>query len=213
MFSLAYHGGTEGELMIDVEIGPRLLAARRRAGLTVRALASEIGVSAALISQIETGRTQPSVTTLYALVERLDVSLDWLIGLTPGGQPPEGPIGRPLADAPALRRSDAHPVLQIANGVRWEVVSSSAEGAAEAVHVTYQPGAASSPHGERSTHDGIESAYLIDGTLTVQLDDDEFQAGAGDSIVFDSRRPHRYLNDSAAPVRGVWITTGASHLP
>jgi len=213
MFSLAYHGRTEGGLMIDVEIGPRLLAARRRAGLTVRALGAEIGVSAALISQIETGRTQPSVTTLYALVERLGVSLDWLIGLTPGGQPLDEPVGRPLTDAPVVRPSDAHPVLQIANGVRWELVSSSAEGAAEAVLVTYQPGAASSPDGERSTHDGIESAYLMEGALTVQLDDDEFRAGAGDSIVFDSRRPHRYVNDSAAPVRGIWITTGASHLP
>ncbi len=199
--------------MIDVEIGPRLLAARRRAGLTVRSLAAEIGVSAALISQIETGRTQPSVTTLYALVERLGVSLDWLIGLTPAGQPTAESAAEPLSDAPAVRRADAHPVLHIANGVRWELVSSSAEGAAEAVLVTYQAGAVSSPAGERSVHDGIESAYLIDGTLTVQLDDDEFEGQSGDSLVFDSRRPHRYLNRSKAPVRGIWITTGASHLP
>ncbi|MES2171282.1 MAG: cupin domain-containing protein [Actinomycetota bacterium] len=195
--------------MIDVEIGPRLLAARRKAGFTVRSLAAEIGVSAALISQIETGRTQPSVTTLYALVERLGVSLDWLIGLTPAGRV----AGEPLADAPVVRRADAHPVLQIANGVRWELVSSSAEGAAEAVLVTYEPGAASSPDGERSAHVGIESAYLIEGTLTIQLDDEQFEVRTGDSLVFDSQRPHRYINESAATVRGVWITTGASHLP
>ncbi len=194
--------------MINVEIGPRLLSARKKAGLTVRALAAEIGVSGALISQIETGRTQPSVTTLYALVDRLGISLDWLIGLTPAGRP----AGEPLVGAPAVRRADAHPVLQIANGVRWELVSSAAEGAAEAVLVTYEAGAASSPDGERSAHDGTESAYLIEGTLTVQLDDEQFEAHAGDSLVIDSRRPHRYVNESSGTVRGIWITTGVSHL-
>ncbi len=199
--------------MIDVEIGPRLLAARRDAGLTVRSLAAEIGVSAALISQIETGRTQPSVTTLYALVERLGVSLDWLIGLTPAGRPESQP-GDPGPDGTLpVRRAASHPVLQIAYGVRWELVSSPADGAAEAVLVTYESGAASSPEGQPATHDGVESAFLIEGALTVLLNSEEFEVGAGDSLVFDSRRPHRYLNRSTAPARGIWMTTGASHLP
>lgn len=195
--------------MIDIDIGPRLLAARREAGLSVRALAAEIGVSGALISQIETGRTQPSVTTLYALVDRLGLSLDWLIGLTPvapsaGEQQPAGP---------PVRRADAHPVLQIANGVRWELISSPADGAAEAVLVTYDPGASSSPDGEPATHDGVESAYLIEGSLTLLLDAESFDVAAGDSLVFDSRRPHRYQNRSTVVARGIWMTTGTSHLP
>lgn len=208
MFTLAYHGP-----MIDVQIGPRLLAARHEAGLSVRALAADIGVSGALISQIETGRTQPSVTTLYALVERLGVSLDWLVGLAP---PKRGTSERSDPDsteAAPVRRADAHPVLQIANGVRWELVSSSAEGAAEGVLVTYESGASSSVDEQLAVHDGVESAFLIDGALTLQLDDDEFEVRAGDSLVFDSRRPHRYVNRSAAPARGIWMTTGTAHLP
>ena len=35
---------------------------------------------------------------------------------------------------------------------------------------------------------------------------------AGDSLVFDSRRPHRYLNRSGETARGIWMTTSASHL-
>lgn len=199
--------------MIDVEIGPRLLAARREAGLTVRSLAAEIGVSAALISQIETGRTQPSVTTLYALVDRLGISLDWLTGLGPDGRRSGEPPDADLGGTPPVRRAVAHPVLQIANGVRWELVSSPADGAAEAVLVTYEPGAASSPDGEPATHPGVESAFLIEGALTVLLDSEEFDVAAGDSLVFDSRRPHRYLNRSIATARGIWMTTGVSHLP
>jgi transcriptional regulator with XRE-family HTH domain len=198
--------------MIDVEIGPRLLAARRDAGLTVRSLASDIGVSAALISQIETGRTQPSVTTLYALVDRLGISLDWLTGLGPDGPRAGGPVEPELGGTVPVRAAIAHPVLRIANGVRWELVSSPADGAAEAVLVTYEPGAASSPSGEPATHPGVESAFLIEGALTLLLDSEEFDVTAGDSLVFDSRRPHRYLNRSSATARGIWMTTGASHL-
>jgi transcriptional regulator with XRE-family HTH domain len=193
--------------MIDVDIGPRLLAARREKGLTVRALAADIGVSGALISQIELGRTQPSVTTLYALVSRLGVSLDWLIGLPPAGRQPD----EPLPTTPVVRRAEAHPVLQIANGVRWELVSSPAEGAAEGVLATYEPGAASSPDGEPTAHDGIESAFIIEGSLTLQLGDEEFLVGAGDSLVFDSRRPHRYVNPGTVTARGIWIASGVPH--
>ncbi|MFW8745581.1 helix-turn-helix domain-containing protein, partial [Mesorhizobium japonicum] len=64
-----------------VDIGPRLRDARLREGLGVRELARQIGVTAGLISQIETGRTQPSVATLYLLVDRLGISLDWLLAL------------------------------------------------------------------------------------------------------------------------------------
>ncbi|MEV5463259.1 helix-turn-helix transcriptional regulator, partial [Streptomyces cellulosae] len=40
--------------------------ARLERGMSLRALAREIGVSASLVSQIETGKSQPSVSTLYA---------------------------------------------------------------------------------------------------------------------------------------------------
>jgi transcriptional regulator with XRE-family HTH domain len=194
--------------MIDVEIGPRLRSARHDRGLTLRTLAADVGVSAALISQVERGRTQPSVTTLYALVDRLGVSLDWLIGLTPAGQPLEEPRNELLP----VRRADSHPVLHIANGVRWELVASPADGATEAVLVTYDDGASSSPDGDFTAHDGVESAFVIEGVLVVQLGDEEFEVAAGDSLVFDSRRPHRYVNRSGRTARGIWFSTGASHL-
>ena len=42
-------------------------------------LADRLGVSPSLISQIETGRANPSVSTLYAIAGELDVSLDELL--------------------------------------------------------------------------------------------------------------------------------------
>ena len=58
------------------DIGLRVAAHRTRAGLKVSALARQIGVSASLISQIERGQSRPSVSTLFAIAEALDVPMD-----------------------------------------------------------------------------------------------------------------------------------------
>ena len=57
-------------------IGPRIRAERARRDVTIRALARNIGVSPSLISQIETGKSQPSVSTLYAISSALDLTLE-----------------------------------------------------------------------------------------------------------------------------------------
>jgi transcriptional regulator with XRE-family HTH domain/quercetin dioxygenase-like cupin family protein len=64
-------------------IGARLRAARRHQGVSVRGLAREIGVSASLISQIETDKSSPSVSTLYAITTALGISIEDLFGDDP----------------------------------------------------------------------------------------------------------------------------------
>lgn len=61
-------------------IGARLRAERIRRGVSIRALARDIGVSASLISQIETEKSSPSVSTLYAISTTLGVSIEELFG-------------------------------------------------------------------------------------------------------------------------------------
>lgn len=61
-------------------IGERLRQARLRRGMTVRGLARAVDVSASLISQIETGKSSPSVSTLYAITAALDISIEDVFG-------------------------------------------------------------------------------------------------------------------------------------
>lgn len=63
-------------------LGAEIRAARVRQGLSLRALAGEIGVSASLLSQIENGKTQASIRTLFALSARLQFSIDDLVEKT-----------------------------------------------------------------------------------------------------------------------------------
>lgn len=68
-------------------IGARLRAERLRRDVSVRGLAREIGVSASLISQIETEKSSPSVSTLYAITTALGISIEDLFDPADDGAP------------------------------------------------------------------------------------------------------------------------------
>jgi uncharacterized cupin superfamily protein len=54
----------------------------------------------------------------------------------------------------------------------------------------------------------VEYAYVLEGRLTLQLDFDEYELGPGDSLHFDSVRPHLYSNRGDTVARGVWFVVG-----
>jgi transcriptional regulator with XRE-family HTH domain len=77
--------------------------------MTVRGLARDIGVSPSLISQIETDKSQPSVSTLYAITTALDIAIEELFdqsetaatGLQPAAVPDV--VASAEADVDAIR--------------------------------------------------------------------------------------------------------------
>lgn len=190
------------------DIGGRLRDARLQRGLSLRSVASSLGVSASLISQVETGKTQPSVSTLYAIVTHLGISIDELLGVS--ATPSAGaatPTPEPVLADPTVQRAADNAVLDMENGVRWERLAAGV-GPADALLVTYQPGASSSVEGKMMRHAGMEYAYLLEGELTLRLEFDTFTLRAGDSLHFDSVRPHLYVNQSGAIARGIWFVVG-----
>ncbi|UOR01373.1 XRE family transcriptional regulator [Leucobacter allii] len=184
--------------------------------MSLRALASAIGVSPSLLSQIETGKTKPSVSTLYSLVSQLNISTDALLGRddhvpAPAAAPAGPPVFAPQPTTTFHHQSSAeNPTLEMDNGVKWEKLSVLEGTDVEALRVTYQPGASSSIEGRLMRHFGIEHVYLISGELTLQLEFDRHVIRAGDSMVFDSQRPHLFVNEADEPALGVWYVTGRS---
>ncbi|MFC9259307.1 helix-turn-helix domain-containing protein [Streptomyces hydrogenans] len=199
---------------MEENIGQALREARKAQGISLRALAAETGISASLLSQVENGKSQPSVSTLYALVSRLRVSLDDLLGLATHGASPSTPPDReaegtgPSRAGLILQRAADNPVLHMDSGVRWERLASFDDGLVEALLVTYPGGASSSVDGTLMRHSGFEFAYLLEGSLTLALEFDRYELGAGDSFCFDSTRPHMYVNRGRKEARGLWYVVG-----
>lgn len=64
-------------------LGMKIKSARRERGLTLEVLSEEIGISRNFLWEIEAGRKAPALPTLYNLGVTLDVSIDYLLGVTP----------------------------------------------------------------------------------------------------------------------------------
>jgi transcriptional regulator with XRE-family HTH domain len=191
------------------EIGDRLRLRRQELGLSLRDLATRLGVSPSLISQIERGRANPSVSTLYALVSELAISLDELLfdrrpgdDRSAGPRTPASPTRSPLQDAATRRR------IRLASGVVWERLTTVSEPGVEFLHVTYDVGGASSPEDAYQRHNGHEWGFVLRGTLEVRIGFERYVLGAGDSISIDSSIPHRLANIGSVPVDAIWFVLG-----
>jgi transcriptional regulator with XRE-family HTH domain len=197
---------------MTTEIGVLLRRARVKRSMSLRSLAAEVGVSPSLISQVETGKTQPSVSTLYALSNYLGLSMDDLLGNeTEAEDDTTTPFRRhehQHAPQSPVQRGRENPSLEMDNGVRWERLAIGEGGPTEPLLVTYSPGASSSIEGKLMRHGGFEYAFILEGELTLQLEFDTYVLTAGDSLQFDSVRPHMYTNHGSVAARGVWHIVG-----
>jgi DNA-binding XRE family transcriptional regulator/mannose-6-phosphate isomerase-like protein (cupin superfamily) len=194
------------------DIGERLREQRNRAGISQRQLAKRIGLSASLISQIESGQSKPSVSTLYSIVTELGVSVDDLFRSANGVSANGGVVGGGRTAGgtdvgPMVRLDDRH-VIDLDSGVRWERLTSHRHEDVDFLFVEYGVGGSSASDAKLMRHPGREYGLVLEGTLRLQLGFDEYALGPGDSIAFDSTQPHRLWNEGDTPVRGVWFVVG-----
>lgn len=195
------------------EIGPRIRAERTRRDVTIRGLAREIGVSPSLISQIETGKSRPSVSTLYAITSALGLPVEDLFDAashTPVAAERDG-TGTTYSGADRSRQigprvgPDERELLTLETGVTWQRLGQVPNHHVDFLLVTYPPGSASSPDGRLMRHDGTEYGYLVSGELEVSLGFDKQTMRPGDAVSFESSTPHGYRNDGSVPAVGVWF--------
>jgi transcriptional regulator with XRE-family HTH domain len=198
------------------DLGPRLRAIRLRRGIGLRELARRLDLSPSSISQIETGKMQPSVRTLYAFVSEFGVTVDEV--LFDQSQPPDGASAsmsesdssRAIAAGPglAVQRAQGRPTITLNSGVTWERLMFWADEDVEFIEATYPPGGSSGPDNSLGRHSGHEFGFVLSGVLRVVVGFDEFVLEPGDSITFPSPTPHRLSNDGSETVRAVWVVRG-----
>ncbi|WP_239160844.1 helix-turn-helix domain-containing protein [Virgisporangium ochraceum] len=192
-------------------VGSRIRAARQAQGMSLRALAEKVGVSASMLSLIETGRSRSSIPTLYAIVEALDMSMNTLFTGDREGVPvPVAPVAVPAGRPPGgsemvVVRADHRRRIEMETGVVWEQLGHNDDDGVEFMLVTYPPGARSSDSGRYQRHNSLECAHVVQGELTCKVGFEEVTLHEGDSITFDSSRPHLLENNGTVAMRAVWL--------
>lgn len=198
-----------GEPAVE-NLGAAIRAAREARGLSLRELARRVDVSPSFVSQLERGRANPSVGTLYALVSVLGISLNELLGgptqgATKASPEPGWPGDRaawPRIVAPVVRARERKRVQM--SGVVWERLTAD-DPLVDFLHVEYRPGSASCPPDDMVRHGGREYGVVVTGRLEVQVGFETYSLEPGDSIHFDSSTPHRLSNPYEEPCTAVWL--------
>jgi DNA-binding transcriptional MerR regulator len=183
--------GTQNGSGAAPDVGARLRAQRHRAGLTLRTVAEQTGMSVSFLSAVERGVTGLSIARLHALVKLYGITVQELLM-------DRRTDGR-------LVRADARPRFPTSNaGIQIEQLALGST-AMEPHYYLVQPGAGSDGSYD---HAGEELVFILSGRLEVWLDEREhYEMEAGDSLYFPSTLPHRWLNPGPVQTTLLWINT------
>lgn len=172
------------------DIGARLLAMRRTAGLSQRQLAERAGVPHAQISIVETNRSSPSVATLRKILSGLNLTLADFFD--PERAAPQGPFFAEGDLTDLTSKLTVAGAQDATGGFAFRQIGDARKHNLQILHEVYEPGADT---GEtRLEHFSNEGGYVIEGALEVTVGDLVQVLTPGQSYLFDSRIPHRFRN-------------------
>lgn len=217
------------QVMLD--IGSKLRAARLSRNLTLRELALKVDLSPSLLSQIEKGKVNPSVVSLYSIASALAIPIDHFFPDTvmhdelatahvqdvrtmtaselrtlrsvTEGQGDDPGFSPTYSEGGPVVRENERATIELMGGVTWSRLTSGPEASAEFLQATYDVGGSSGP--KMSHHAGREFTLVLEGQLLLELAFEKYHLDPGDSIIFDSTTPHRLSNVGQVPVRLITV--------
>ncbi|WP_084074546.1 helix-turn-helix domain-containing protein [Demequina sp. NBRC 110052] len=148
-------------------VGERLRAIRAERGLSLGALATMAGIGKGSLSEIEHGARNPTLSTLYALANALELPLAWLLAERPGAE----------VSSPGI-------------STRLLGTTGSASDAVEIYTLHLTPGEVhrSAAHGARV----VEHLIVTRGRVRAGRAGEEVEAGPGEHVAWESDSAHSY---------------------
>jgi transcriptional regulator with XRE-family HTH domain len=181
-------GDELGAAEMNRRVSEALKRVRKARDLSLDQLAIKSGVSRAALSQIEGGRTNPTLSVLWKVAAGLGIPFPELLEM-------------PEASEPKIMRSGDAVAGRSADG-RMESRLLSPGGAVPSVEVyelRFAPKGIhrSEPHGKGTS----ETLVVLKGAMRLVVDGAEHELLTGDSIYFQADVPHSYENRGSQEAR------------
>lgn len=167
---------------IQVNVGERVKSVRENRGLTLEDISLRTDIEVSLLDEIERGTVAPPLGTVIKLAKALEMKMGYFIS---------GEESRPYTivrrqDRKVLSRYDSKKGKHY--GYEYESLAPHKKDRhMEPFMVTLEPAATEE---ERSTHDGQEFIYVLEGNMEVRLEKEVHILEPGDAIYYDSTVPH-----------------------
>ncbi len=178
-----------------IQLGATIRRLRERNGWSMQRLAQEAGISQAAVFKIEKNRMSPSVAIVLKLARALKQQIGDLLAEKHEHRAARfyRATGREeirFAEFPVavLRLSGRLPDRELEAGI-----------------YIVDPGGGSTP--KPMTHPGEEFYYVLEGRFRFEVDGEQFEMGAGESLHLKGEAPHRWENAGAETGRLLFTLT------
>lgn len=181
----------------EAVLGHTVRRLREERRMALRELAELAGVSSSFVSQVERGIANPSVASLRRIAEALDTS----IGALFDGTRTAGSLV-PANERPRM----VHP------GRNWEdfLLTPQTAHRLQVILSIIEPGEGSGE--EPYSHDSDEECVIVlKGSLEFHVAGETYLMSEGDSLTFESRRPHWNRNPGDTKAEVLWVITPPSY--
>ena len=187
------NAGLDEPPLFGADIGRRIRNLRHIKGLTLKDLAVRTFCSESMLSKVENGKAQVSLTLLHRIVHSLDITITAL-------------FSESRADQGVVTRAKERSTFRIdAKGSRLErLIPPNLGHLLEGNLHILAPGGGSDGI---LMHEGEEVGYVLSGVLALTVSGVQYLLYAGDSFVYRSEEPHSYLNPSEVTTQVLWVST------
>ncbi len=177
------------------EIGRRIKKVREQQHLTLKNVEAKAGISATHISEIERGKTSPTIGALIRIAEALGKAPAYFIE------------DRELKDVSFIALEDREKKkLERVDGEAELLTNSIPSGKINALLITLPP--VSPGEIPVHAHDADEAALVLEGSVRFRVDEEEYVLSEGDSIYYVASKEHGYANASDSEgAKMIWFAS------
>ena len=176
------------------QVGGQVRRRRRDRGLTLSQVSEATGLNVGYLSQVENDKASPSLETLAALADALDVPIAWFLL-----EQSVAPRVVRAADRPKRRMPRSQGAMtQVDGGIAREVAIF--EG-------VMPPGSRTGFH----AHAGDEHHVILSGQVRITQGDSVVEAGPGDYVLLDGTLPHDAVSIGSEPARLLIVYPRGGH--
>jgi transcriptional regulator with XRE-family HTH domain len=185
---------------VDDSLGAQLRRRRKVRALSLQEVATRAEISIGLLSQIERGLTMPSVRSLSAICNALEMPVGWLFD----GAGPEEETRNPLVVRRHQRR-----VLDLGQkGMVKELMTPDECTGIQMMRLVIRPGGSTgqTPYNHPT---GAKCGTVLSGSLGLEVDGTEHVLREGDSFAFEATRRIRFWCVGSEKTIVIWVVSPA----
>ncbi|MEC5423113.1 XRE family transcriptional regulator [Virgibacillus sp. C22-A2] len=174
------------------DLGKKVKQLRKKNKLTLKEVSLKTNLSISFLSQLEHSKTSATLESIKKISDALGVNPSYFF---------TSPIS---TSEPSIIRD----IMKSSNMTENRFVYKDLSGGMEDPLflpnlIILNPG---DNRGNNFSHKGQEFIYVVEGTLTIEVEDEMFTLNQYDCIFLDSSTPHYWLNKTAQPIKFLCVS-------